>query len=88
MPAPDIYITILVRLEHLQNLFFITRLLVQWGHDSNAELLSVSFEMVSVTLVFWTHMDRLAGLHGDFEWLVSNANRHCKPLCCHYSSHH
>lgn len=68
--APDIYIRILVRLEHLQNLFFITRLLVQWGHDSNAELLNVSFEMVSVTLVFWTHMDRLAGLHGDFEWLV------------------
>lgn len=60
-------------LEHLQNLFFITRLLVQWGHDSNAELLNVSFEMVSVTLVFWTHMDRLAGLHGDFEWLVSFA---------------
>lgn len=70
VPAPDIYIRILVLLEHLQNLFFITRLLVQWGHDSNAELLNVSFEMVSVTLVFWTHMDRLAGLHGDFEWLV------------------
>lgn len=69
--AADIYIRILVLLEHLQNLFFITRLLVQWGHDSNAELLNVSFEMVSVTLVFWTHMDRLAGLHGDFEWLVS-----------------
>ncbi|POS69808.1 hypothetical protein DHEL01_v211797 [Diaporthe helianthi] len=70
IPAPDIYIKILVRLEHLQNLFFITRLLVQRGHDSNAELLNVSFEMVSVTLVFWTRMDRLAGLHGDFEWLV------------------
>ena len=73
IPAADIYIKILVRLEHLQNLFLITRLLVQWGHDSNAELLNVSFEMVSVTLVFWTHMDRLAGLHGDFEWLVSCA---------------
>ncbi|KAK2598672.1 hypothetical protein N8I77_012067 [Diaporthe amygdali] len=70
IPASEIYTKILIHLEHLQNLFLISRLLVQWGYDSNADLLSVSFEMVSVTLVFWTHMDRLAGLHGDFEWLV------------------
>ena len=67
-----LYTKILVHLEHLRNIFCIGRLLAQWGYDSHAELLKVSFEMVSVTLVFWTHMDRLAGLHGDFEWVVSN----------------
>lgn len=65
----------MIHLEHLQNLFFIARLLIKWGYSNQAELLEVSFEMVAVALVFWTHMDRLAGLHGDFEWLVS-VSRH------------
>ncbi|KUI62438.1 hypothetical protein VP1G_09553 [Cytospora mali] len=68
--ASTLYARLVVLLEHLQNLFFISRLLVQWGYDDHAELLKVSFEMVAATLVFWTHMDRLVGLHGDFEWLV------------------
>lgn len=68
--ASKLYAKILVHLEHLQNLFFIARLLIKWGYSNHAELLKVSFEMVAVTLVFWTHMDRLAGLHGGFGWLV------------------
>lgn len=68
--GPTLYVKLLVHLEHFQNLFFVARLLVQRGHNSHADLLSLSFEMVSTTLIFWTHMDRLAGLHGDFEWLV------------------
>ncbi|ROW04898.1 hypothetical protein VMCG_04902 [Cytospora schulzeri] len=68
--SSELYAKIVIHLEHLQNLFFISRLLIKWGYSNHAELLKVSFEMVAVTLVFWTHMDRLAGLHGDFEWLV------------------
>jgi hypothetical protein len=66
-----LYTKLLVRLEHLQNLFFVDRLLLQRGYDGHACLLATSFEMVTLTLVFWTHMDRLANLHGDLEWLVS-----------------
>lgn len=70
MSAPYLYAKVVVHLENLQNLFFVLRLLVQSGHDSHADLLTVSFEMVSTALIFWTHMDRLSGLHGDYEWLV------------------
>lgn len=70
IPATLLYGKVVVHLENLQNLFFVLRLLVQRGHDSHADLLSVSFEMVSTALIFWTHMDRLAGLHSDYEWLV------------------
>lgn len=73
--ASKLYAKILVHLEHLQNLFFIARLLIKWGYSNHAELLKVSFEMVAVTLVFWTHMDRLAGLHGGFGWLVIISTR-------------
>lgn len=75
MPA-HLYAKVVVQLESLQIIFFVLRLLVQKGHD-NADLLSISFEMVSTALIFWTHMDRLAGLHGDFEWLVSS---HTLPI--------
>lgn len=67
-----LYTKILIHLEHLQNIFCIGRLLVQWGYDNHAELLQVSSKMVSATLMLWTHRDRLIGLHGDFEWLVGN----------------
>ncbi|WQF83147.1 hypothetical protein CDEST_08161 [Colletotrichum destructivum] len=64
-----LYVRLIVHLEHLQNMFFIERLLAKRGHDDGA-LLSVSFEMVSKTLMFWTNMDRLSCMNGDFEWLV------------------
>ncbi|KAJ0317683.1 hypothetical protein COL5a_011048 [Colletotrichum fioriniae] len=64
-----LYTRLIMKLEHLQNMFFIERLLAKRGHDDGA-LLSVSFEMVSKTLMFWTNMDRLSCMNGDFEWLV------------------
>lgn len=66
-----IYARILVRLEHLQNLFFAERLLLRLGRVDEGRLLVISFEMVTLTLVFWTHQDRFAGVRRDFEWLVS-----------------
>ncbi|CAM1502487.1 Fc.00g044710.m01.CDS01 [Cosmosporella sp. VM-42] len=68
--APSLYTKLLVRLEHLQNLFFIERLLRRAESPSSAALVEISIEMVSLTLTFWTHQDRLLGLQSDFEWLV------------------
>jgi len=70
VPPSMLYTRMLTLLEHLQNMFFAERLLIQKGHDGHADLLAVSFQMLELTLIFWMHMDRLAGLHGDFEWLV------------------
>lgn len=69
---PVLYTKLLIRLEHLLNLFFLERLLAtNSGSICGIDLLSISFEMLSLTLVLWTHKDRLAGFQGEFEWLVS-----------------
>ncbi|KAM5343248.1 hypothetical protein ACJ41O_014214 [Fusarium nematophilum] len=66
-----VYSRILVRLEHLQNLFFAERLLLRLGQPDEGRLLIISFEMVTLTLVFWTHQSRFAIVRRDFEWLVN-----------------
>lgn len=65
-----LYTKLLVRLEHLQNLFFIERLLYNGGHTTGADLLDVSLQMVSLTVLFWTHQNRLAEVENCLEWLV------------------
>ncbi|KAK1594575.1 uncharacterized protein LY79DRAFT_549100 [Colletotrichum navitas] len=72
---PDIsgrvlHIRLLTLLEHLQNLFFIERLLNRLDSSNGRELLAVSYEMTSVTLLFWTNVDGLRILCEDFKWLV------------------
>lgn len=37
-----------------------------------ADIIAVSFDMVSYTLPFWTNHDRLAPMRDDCEWLVSS----------------
>ncbi|KAI1349005.1 hypothetical protein F5Y01DRAFT_195136 [Xylaria sp. FL0043] len=64
-----LYWKLLMRLEHLLNVFFIERLLLKRGH-TESELLSVSFDMVTYTLPFWTHQDTLLPLRNDCEWLI------------------
>jgi hypothetical protein len=67
-----LYFKLLMRLEHLLNVFFIERLLLKHGgHAPQSEILSVSFDMLTYTLPFWTHQDTLLPLRGDCEWLVS-----------------
>lgn len=71
----DIYAVIVVRLELLQNMFLIERLLMKLravsGHcHQGLELLRLSVEMITLALIFWTHKDRLDAVHHDFEWLV------------------
>ncbi|KAI0148657.1 hypothetical protein GGR57DRAFT_505123 [Xylariaceae sp. FL1272] len=64
-----IYFSLVISLEHLLNMFFIERLLLRHGHIQN-ELLSVSFDMVTNTLLFWTHQDSLSPWRADCEWLI------------------
>ncbi|KAI0598429.1 hypothetical protein F4775DRAFT_183897 [Biscogniauxia sp. FL1348] len=64
-----LYARLLLKLEHLQNMFFVERLLLRHGHNQS-DLLAVSFDLVSFTLPFWTHFDRLAAVRADCEWLV------------------
>ncbi|KAI1367715.1 hypothetical protein F5Y08DRAFT_51237 [Xylaria arbuscula] len=64
-----LYWKLLMRLEHLLNMFFIERLLIKIGHPQS-EILSISFDMITYTLPFWTHQDTLLPLRNDCEWLV------------------
>ncbi|KAH7140937.1 hypothetical protein EDB81DRAFT_692488 [Dactylonectria macrodidyma] len=65
-----IYTRVLIHLAHLQNLFFVERLLLRHGAADEGNLLLTSFEMVVITLVFWTHKDQFANMRRNFEWLV------------------
>ncbi|KAJ6440160.1 N-terminal binuclear Zn cluster-containing/DNA binding domain-containing protein [Purpureocillium lavendulum] len=66
-----VYAKLLIQLEHLQNLFVADRLLLRRGGGlDQSDLLLTSFEMVSLTLLFWTNKDRFALARPDFAWLV------------------
>lgn len=83
MDMPTRFAKSLARLDHLQNLFFISRLLVKATSSPGApvisqeteahlrELVQVSFNMLVVILGFWTH-----GTHGpsalqiNYDWLI------------------
>lgn len=68
--SEKLYPRMLMRLEHLQNLFFVERLLKRHGCANDGDLLAVSYEMTSATMLFWTNMDGLAMVYEDFKWLV------------------
>ncbi|KAH7305178.1 hypothetical protein B0I35DRAFT_444120 [Stachybotrys elegans] len=60
-----------IRLEYLQNLLIAERLVQRRGaYADDGELLLIGFEMVVLTLKFWTHQDRFAGAINDFEGLL------------------
>ncbi|RYP62340.1 hypothetical protein DL771_009779 [Monosporascus sp. 5C6A] len=65
-----LYNRLMIKLGNLQNMFFIERLLIRHGREDTGDLLAVSFDMVSFTLPFWTHLDKLEGMRGHCEWLV------------------
>lgn len=69
--GPELYAKLLVHLEHLLNLFFIERLINKVDNVVlSTALVQASLDIVSVTLIFWTHKDRLTGLHANYEWLA------------------
>ncbi|KAJ4267199.1 hypothetical protein NW762_003300 [Fusarium torreyae] len=63
-------IRIFGKLTHLQNMFLLERLLLQYGCPDEGDVLVVSFEMITLTLLFWTHKDRFSDMRRDFEWLL------------------
>ncbi|KAI0835038.1 hypothetical protein F5Y06DRAFT_142892 [Hypoxylon sp. FL0890] len=77
-----LYSRLVLHLEHLQNLFFIERLLLRHGQTDDGDLLAVSFEMVTYTLYFWTHLDRLLAVRRDCEWLVMSYAAPAAGILC------
>ncbi|KAF4339484.1 serine threonine kinase [Fusarium beomiforme] len=61
---------IFIRLTHLQNMFLLERLLLQYGSPDEGDVLLVSFEMITLTLMFWMHKDRFRDIRRDMEWLL------------------
>ncbi|KAL6796699.1 hypothetical protein J3E68DRAFT_312607 [Trichoderma sp. SZMC 28012] len=70
IPSYHILAQLLVQLDHLQNIFILERLLLRQNMLDEGDLLVTSFEMVSLTLTFWSHKDRLLEARNDFEWLL------------------
>jgi hypothetical protein len=70
MRGPALYARTVTRLEHLENLFLLERLLIKHGGGNMQELIDVSCDMLDLTLVWWKHSNRFAGMHSDLEWLV------------------
>ncbi|KAL7936414.1 N-terminal binuclear Zn cluster-containing/DNA binding domain-containing protein [Trichoderma chlorosporum] len=65
-----IFARLLLQLEQLQNLFIVERMLSKHGEVDEGGILLIAFQLVSLTLLFWTHKDRFAPFRNDFEWLV------------------
>ncbi|KAI9150056.1 glycoside hydrolase family 2 protein [Paramyrothecium foliicola] len=63
---------LLLRLENLQNLFFVDKLLLRHGYLDDGDLLVWSYELVVFTLRFWTNKDWAADSYRrrNYEWLT------------------
>ncbi|KAI0131889.1 hypothetical protein BJ170DRAFT_223696 [Xylariales sp. AK1849] len=62
---------LMARLDRLQSLFFIERMLLRrQNFVDDSELQSISFDMVDLTLKVWLHRERYTALKADFEWIV------------------
>lgn len=72
----DLYARLLVWLEHLQNLFFIERLLSKQDEASDdgapSRLFAISLEMVTLAHLFWTHQNRLKTVEDCVEWTTAS----------------
>ena len=62
--------TLRIRLEHLQNLFLIERLLYSKSKGYANDLVERSYQLVSLTLRFWTHQNQQGYLPYGLEWLA------------------
>lgn len=60
-----------LRLDHLQNIFLIERLLSKQGdQDCGCDLFDTSLEMISMALILWTHQKRIDYPETCLDWLV------------------
>lgn len=84
VPSSALFSRLLLKLEGLQNDFFLYRLLLQKGELDEGNLLVTSYELVSLVLNLWTHMDRFPEILPDFSWLVSSALTAGRDRVCHF----
>ncbi|KAH8897310.1 hypothetical protein GQ53DRAFT_791856 [Thozetella sp. PMI_491] len=68
----SLYAKSLIQLEHLQNMFFVERLLSnrRGPQHRTRDLLAISIDLISLTLLFWTYKNRVSPLRSDYSWLV------------------
>lgn len=66
-----VYPKLLIRLDHLLNVFLVERLLVKHGRPRE-DLLRASFEIIVLTLHLWTHNHIWAEVQGECQWIVSD----------------
>lgn len=69
--GPTLYARTVTHLEYLENLFLLERLMIKHGGGNMQDLIDISCDMLDLTLVWWKHSNRFAGMHSDLEWLVS-----------------
>lgn len=73
LSGKDLYARLLIWLEHLQNLFFIERLLSKEdGEAPGSRLFEISLEMVTLAHLFWTHQNRLKTVEDCVEWTTAS----------------
>ncbi|KAK2601669.1 hypothetical protein QQS21_004743 [Conoideocrella luteorostrata] len=68
--GPTLYARLVVQLDHLQNMFTIERLLSKETGLSSPEMIEISYDLISLTLIFWTHQEKLGGATADSEWIL------------------
>lgn len=73
--ADILTVRMLLQITHLQNLFLLERLLLRHGAPDEGDLLITTFEIVTLTLTFWTQKDRFSQVRRYFEWLVCPQTR-------------
>ena len=73
-------VKMLLQITHLQNVFLLERLLLRHGAPDEGDLLITTFEIVTLTLTFWTKKDRFSQVRRYFEWLVCPQARSLNAL--------
>lgn len=59
-----------LQVEHLQNLFFIERLLLETPSANMPQLVRISTEIVDLALVYWSNQNALESPHWETEWVI------------------
>lgn len=73
MPNQTMYTRLLTKMDNLQILFLLERLLIKYGRADGQELLDTASELLCLKLVFWKQRDRFLELQGINEFFVSSS---------------
>ncbi|KAH8646194.1 hypothetical protein BX600DRAFT_555901 [Xylariales sp. PMI_506] len=65
-----IFAKLLLRVEYLQSLFILDRLLLKRRRPGDGDLLGVSFELVILILSLWTGIEKFQTEKKNYEWMI------------------